>query len=1505
MQEQLSRVLISSGLNSVDSLADTSRVPSHYVPSGSLTTCAVPLFEGNAVAGALVLEAEAPAPTLLSSTTACSQAQQAPDGGSMVAGGVTSSAAGAPLPAQQQQQRQQPTRGCLEGIAAPTSTAATPLAPLLTNPGVLQQLGLAASVCGLGSDAEQLRWTAAALARVTAANSMHALVHELCADVASHVRRRFFVTASVRAALLPHPDAAVGLLFHPQQAGSSLTARTSRDGRYAATGSTLELTASHTALRSARSSVEVPGGPAHSPLAPLLVGSGVGTVVAIIPGATAGGGANGGGGGGGGGGGSRLAPLSSMASRQRLNMLINTGGSSECGVATRFSRQQQQLAAQQQQQQPASVLQHHGALSHFGIDVSGLTNTSSARALVINSDANAVTATANVTAPAFITARVTDPSLPLPTGTLSAGTNVTSGGGFPLAAAIENMAGGNAPSTPVPTRAIVVQLPQNLAPDAVPAPSLHAQAFPLKHTMLHALAVASQQQQQQQQAPPGADVAVPEDQAAAPPHAGFRGSCVEDVAQYVQNVHNPSRDVCLLAGGAGTGGRMGSSLGAMSPRAPGSHCPSPFTVLPTSLVNTGGPGQGLQAASTPGGAAQASAAAMNASAGLSTLTVPPGASSVTGSGLQSLLLVGLRHGQAVLAMYLCFSKRLPGELLEAARASCQELLDQMFLEPVCAKLDGSLAPEFETLRSTTPGHFAVLRPASTNGMFGHQLLGGGSSLNGVASQPPGLAGSGGSGPQHHLALNFSTLGMLPHSHSQGLQISGGRPTSQSGFLPKQNQTSGAPGAGAGAGAGAMGSGLPRTQSSMPRFCGGSGGVGAGDSNSGPATASVLQTLRRGVIAGKPQGLAAAGSALTAEAGLTSPGAGDAAAGAAAAAAGAGDYQEAAVVRDLNRTGTSPAVMAQPCNNARRGSIGGPAVVCCSILSNLEAGTNTGTGGIQTPTKGMPRTVSFNLGDGGLTPTGCARTGPIGTPQGRYNSSSNNKLHRGLRGPSVAIMPMAGGEGSAGALGSGVEPPTVTTNEELVSATVVPPEAQLALCGGGAGGEGAFVVTANSTGLETAGSASIITVVGVETGASMRQQLDLLLTSIHTTMTAEVVNNGVVAAHADDLEQLELVEVLGKGGGGIVYRGRMGTQEVAVKVMELPDVDAGEKAANGQQQQQQQGSPAASPGGAAPWAANANTSNGGLLNPVNAAALAKEQLRARRALLRNAMEMAVQVRVSHPNVIQVYATYSNVLVEQRLRPDGSSYGCLVSTGQCSGLEPAAAGLPGSTGPTHCAIVTELADGGSLAALLTARLFPRVVVARGGPAQPDRHPFTLDLRGVYMVLLDVALALRHLHSMNLVHRDLKPANLLLKSNPRDYRGFTVKLADFGFVLHMSEVAEDGTRYVMVDQACGTVTHMAPELLPGKARVEASADVYSFGILCWELVAGGIRPFPHLHPDLIPRHVYKGARPTFSESIPFTYRGLAQACWAADPSRRPKASDLVAVITNQLQELENAGY
>lgn len=53
-------------------------------------------------------------------------------------------------------------------------------------------------------------------------------------------------------------------------------------------------------------------------------------------------------------------------------------------------------------------------------------------------------------------------------------------------------------------------------------------------------------------------------------------------------------------------------------------------------------------------------------------------------------------------------------------------------------------------------------------------------------------------------------------------------------------------------------------------------------------------------------------------------------------------------------------------------------------------------------------------------------------------------------------------------------------------------------------------------------------------------------------------------------------------------------------------------------------------------------------------------------------------------------------------------------------------------------------------------------------------------VYMCLLEIALALRHLHTAKIAHCDLKPGNVLLRSSPRDPRSFVCKLGDFGCVL-----------------------------------------------------------------------------------------------------------------------------
>ncbi|PNH03838.1 Mast/stem cell growth factor receptor Kit [Tetrabaena socialis] len=96
------------------------------------------------------------------------------------------------------------------------------------------------------------------------------------------------------------------------------------------------------------------------------------------------------------------------------------------------------------------------------------------------------------------------------------------------------------------------------------------------------------------------------------------------------------------------------------------------------------------------------------------------------------------------------------------------------------------------------------------------------------------------------------------------------------------------------------------------------------------------------------------------------------------------------------------------------------------------------------------------------------------------------------------------------------------------------------------------------------------------------------------------------------------------------------------------------------------------------------------------------------------------------------------------------------------------------------------------------------------------------------------------------------------------------------------------------------MAPEAMLKNARIDASVDCFSFGVLMWEIVCGrGSRPYPNMHPADIPRAVRGGMRPIFQQGVPSAYRRLAQACWDADPLRRPSAAALVVAVKAQLSQ------
>lgn len=120
-----------------------------------------------------------------------------------------------------------------------------------------------------------------------------------------------------------------------------------------------------------------------------------------------------------------------------------------------------------------------------------------------------------------------------------------------------------------------------------------------------------------------------------------------------------------------------------------------------------------------------------------------------------------------------------------------------------------------------------------------------------------------------------------------------------------------------------------------------------------------------------------------------------------------------------------------------------------------------------------------------------------------------------------------------------------------------------------------------------------------------------------------------------------------------------------------------------------------------------------------------------------------------------------------------------------------------------IVTELLTGGSLAKrILNAKLSNRESAA---------------------LIAHVARAAHALHSTGLIHRDIKPANIILdaEGNPR--------LSDFGLAVSVTEPAFE------LSKVDGTVPYMSPEQATGRKELSAASDIYSIGVVFYQLLTG----------------------------------------------------------------------
>jgi serine/threonine protein kinase len=220
---------------------------------------------------------------------------------------------------------------------------------------------------------------------------------------------------------------------------------------------------------------------------------------------------------------------------------------------------------------------------------------------------------------------------------------------------------------------------------------------------------------------------------------------------------------------------------------------------------------------------------------------------------------------------------------------------------------------------------------------------------------------------------------------------------------------------------------------------------------------------------------------------------------------------------------------------------------------------------------------------------------------------------------------------------------------------------------------------------------------------------------------------------------------------------------------------------------------------------------------------------------------------------------------------------------------------SVGHRSLLLVMELVPRGSLRTLLS------------NPSVGLKWPQRLAM------LRDAALGLAFLHARGIVHRDIKSSNLLVDDDLR------VKVADFGF----ATVKQDNCTMTR----CGSPSWTAPEVLAPVFTSAAEsgrngdddngdddddddddddksadvvvvdervysekADVYSFGIVMWEVLTRQV-PYAEGNLTTVAFDVIQGKRPPLPSDCPPAYADTMRRCWHEKPSKRPDMDDVLA--------------
>jgi eukaryotic-like serine/threonine-protein kinase len=194
-----------------------------------------------------------------------------------------------------------------------------------------------------------------------------------------------------------------------------------------------------------------------------------------------------------------------------------------------------------------------------------------------------------------------------------------------------------------------------------------------------------------------------------------------------------------------------------------------------------------------------------------------------------------------------------------------------------------------------------------------------------------------------------------------------------------------------------------------------------------------------------------------------------------------------------------------------------------------------------------------------------------------------------------------------------------------------------------------------------------------------------------------------------------------------------------------------------------------------------------------------------------------------------------------------------------------------------LVMELLEGRNLSEVLSDR-----------QAAPLPEPEVADIAA------QIAAALSYTHGQGIIHRDLKPANILINDNG------LLKIVDFG----VAAAAKSGdTQLTKTGYVIGSPKYMAPEQILGK-KVDQRADIYSLGVILYEMLAGSPPYSRGDHMSVMYQHVQGKASPLheLNPAVPDELSDVVTCAMMVDKTKRYRSMDeLRQALAAVAQKLE----